>query len=402
MSESFFEKPSKSNSAFFNVLLRQGMKHALYFLCIVAFLASCSPKTGVEGNIDAMPEQSFRLELLGVEENILIDSGKTDAQGKFAIYTEPNEEGLYRIRFAQGKYILLVLAPGEKAQIKGQWNNLENYRVSESKGSESLKGLLVNLRENVRDLSTFKVIMDSIKTHEKADSLMQEAENDIRAINKQFVEYVKHYADTTLSPSCALFAVNLINPQFEQAFIEQFYQKAPARFPQSQAIRYFSNRYAKQANAKAPGVKPQLGSVAPSFSARTPEGKTWILDSFRGRYVFIDFWASWCAPCRNENPRVVDAFKRFGNQNIEFVGIALDKDKALWKSAITNDGLKWTQLSELKGWGCTIARRYGVSSIPANYLLDPQGKIIAMNVYGDSLIQTLNKVFPTTEPLAVP
>ena len=376
------------------------MKHAFYFLSIAILLVACSPKTGVEGTIEAMPEQSFRLELLGVEENIPIDSGKTDAQGRFAVYTEPKEEGLYRVRFEQGKYILLVLAPGDKAQITGQWNNLENYRVSDSKGSETLKGLLVNLRENVRDLSTFKVIMDSIKTHEKADSLMQEAENDIRAINKQFVEYVKHYADTTVSPSCALFAVNLINPQFEQDFIRQFYEKAPSRFPQSAAVRFFSERFAKQAKQNAPGVKPQIGSIAPSFSAKTPEGKTWVLDSFRGRFVFIDFWASWCAPCRNENPRVVDAYKRFGNQNIQFVGVSLDKDKALWQSAIKNDSLAWAQVSELKGWGCTIARRYGVSSIPANYLLDPQGKIVAMNLYGDSLIQTLNKVFPSQTPLA--
>ncbi len=377
------------------------MKHSFLILCTAIFLAACSSKTSVEGQIESMPEQSFRLEHLAVDENIPVDSGKTDAQGRFKVYAEPNEEGLYRIRFEQGKYILLVLGPGDNANIKGQWNNLENYTVKGAKGSETLKSLLVNLRENVRDLSTFKVIMDSIKTHEKADSLMQEAENDIRAINKQFVEYVKQYADTTTSPSCALFAVNLINPQFEQAFIARFYQNAPTRFPESQAVKTFANRFLKQRETKKnTGDKPVLGSQAPSFSASTLEGKNWVLDSFRGKYVFLDFWASWCAPCRNENPRVVDAFKRFGQQNILFVGISLDKERALWQKAILSDSLRWTHLSELKGWGCTIARRYGVSSIPANYLIDPQGKIVAINLYGDSLVQQLNRLF-TPEPATI-
>jgi thiol-disulfide isomerase/thioredoxin len=370
------------------------MKHFLVILCIASFLVSCSTHTSIEGQIESMPEQSFRLEHLAIDENVPVDSGKTDNQGRFSVKVNPTEEGLYRVRFEQGKYILLVLSPGDKAQIKGQWNTLENYTVNGSNGSSSLKGLLVNLRENVRDLSTFKVIMDSIKTHEKADSLMQEAENDIRAINKQFVDYVKNYADTTTSPSCALFAVNLINPKFEQEFIARFYKNAPARFPASQAIRTFSDRFNKQFETqKNTTLKPELGSLAPSFSGRTPENRLWVLDSFRGKYVFIDFWASWCAPCRNENPRVVDAFKRFGQQNIVFVGVSLDKEKALWQKAIINDSLRWAHVSELKGWGCTIARRYGVSSIPANYLVDPQGKIIGINLYGDSLIQQLNRLF---------
>jgi peroxiredoxin len=370
------------------------MKQSFLMFSIALFMAACSSKTSVEGQIESMPEQSFRLEHLAVDENVPVDSGKTDAQGRFKVYAEPNEEGLYRIRFEQGKYILLVLAPGDNATIKGQWNSLENYTVKGAKGSESLKGLLVNLRENVRDLSTFKVIMDSIKTNEKADSLMQEAENDIRAINKQFVEYVKQYADTTSSPSCALFAVNLINPQFEAAFIARFYQHAPTRFPASEAVKTFSNRFLKQRETpKNIGEKPVVGSQAPSFSANTLEGKNWVLDSFRGKYVFIDFWASWCAPCRNENPRVVDAFKRFGQQNIVFLGVSLDKERGPWQNAVQSDSLRWNHVSELKGWGCTIARRYGVSSIPANYLIDPQGKIIAINLYGDALVQQLNRLF---------
>lgn len=344
-----------------------------------------------------MPEQSFRLEHLAIDENVPVDSGKTDNQGRFSVKVNPTEEGLYRVRFEQGKYILLVLSPNDKAQIKGQWNNLENYTVSGSNGSASLKGLLVNLRENVRDLSTFKVIMDSIKTHEKADSLMQEAENDIRAINKQFVDYVKKYADTTTSPSCALFAVNLINPKFEFDFISNFYKNAPARFPASQAVRTFADRFAKQREAqKNTNTKPAIGKPVPSFSALTLSGQNWVLDSFRGKYVFIDFWASWCAPCRNENPRVLDAFKRFGQQNIVFVGVSLDKEKSLWQKAVQTDSLRWTQVSELKGWGCSIARRYGVSSIPANYLIDPQGNLVAMNLYGDALIQQLNQLFTPT------
>ncbi len=111
--------------------------------------------------------------------------------------------------------------------------------------------------------------------------------------------------------------------------------------------------------------------------------------------MLIDFWASWCPPCRAENPNVVAAYKKYKDKNFTVLGVSLDNDRDKWKQAIEKDGLNWTQVSDLKGWDSETAAMYGVQSIPANFLLDPSGKIIATNLRGDDLDRVLNSKLTT-------
>jgi len=135
-----------------------------------------------------------------------------------------------------------------------------------------------------------------------------------------------------------------------------------------------------------------IGVVAPDFTQNDPNGKPVKLSDFRGKYVLIDFWASWCGPCRKENPTVVKAYAQFKNKNFEILGVSLDNPnaKAAWLKAIETDKLTWTQVSDLQGWNNKVAVLYGVKGIPQNFLLDPKGVIIAKNLRGDELIQTLS------------
>ena len=339
-----------------------------------------------------MPEQAYRLEEIAIDGNVLVDSGKTNANGSFELKASAKEESLYRLRFQKGKYILLALKNGDHAEIKGDWNSLENYQVSGSEGSLAIKGFIVNMRENMNDMRTMKVILDSIKAHPEKDSLRASAEADLRNINTHFLSYVKQFADTTHSVASALFAVNIINPAREGAYVSSFYRNIDKRFPDSKTAKAFAARFFGKENPSTPTSGASEGKPAPDFSALSSEGKSISLSQFKGRFVLVDFWASWCGPCRKETPYLIDAFNQFKNKNFTILGVSLDTDSTKWKESIANDGLVWYQVSDLKGWASTIARNYEVASIPQNFLIDPKGTIIASGLKGEALIKKLSEV----------
>jgi peroxiredoxin len=138
--------------------------------------------------------------------------------------------------------------------------------------------------------------------------------------------------------------------------------------------------------------KDPMGKVIADFEQEDVNGNKVNIKSFRGKYVLIDFWASWCGPCRGENPNVVAAFNRFKDKNFTVLGISLDKSKGPWLEAIKKDGLTWTQLSDLKGWGNEVSQQFGIQSIPQNYLIDPNGVVIGKNLRGAALEAKLESV----------
>jgi peroxiredoxin len=133
----------------------------------------------------------------------------------------------------------------------------------------------------------------------------------------------------------------------------------------------------------------KIGSVLPEFKQNDVNGKSVSLSSLRGKYVLIDFWASWCGPCRAENPNVVKTFNAYKNKNFTVLGVSLDQDKAKWLEAIKKDGLTWTHVSDLKYWNNEVAVQFGIQSIPANFLIDPKGVIIGKDLRGPDLEKIL-------------
>jgi peroxiredoxin len=135
-----------------------------------------------------------------------------------------------------------------------------------------------------------------------------------------------------------------------------------------------------------------VGQQAPEISLPDTEGKTVTLSSFRGKYVLVDFWASWCVPCRNENPNVVEAYNQFKGENFTVLGVSLDKNRDAWKRAIVEDNLDWTHISDLKYWQSEVVPLYRIQSIPFNVLVDPAGKVVAENLRGSALEAKLSAI----------
>lgn len=136
-----------------------------------------------------------------------------------------------------------------------------------------------------------------------------------------------------------------------------------------------------------------IGGYAPSISQTDTTGKLVRLSDYKGNYIFLDFWASWCVPCRAENPYLVEAMKAFGNKNFNIIGISLDDDRNSWTEAIKADKLNWIHVSDLKKYNNKVSVNYDVYSIPANFLLDGNGKIVAKNLRGKELLEILNKIY---------
>lgn len=371
--------------------------YILFLLPVFWFVACNNGKNNftITGNIEDIPEQTVYLEAFNINDMItVIDSAKVDKKGRFELSGSGTEYNLYRIRFQYNKFVLLSLDKGN-VKIESNWQDLENYTVTGSPASSNLKSFLLVVREHLRDFNTMGIAMDTF-TARGNDSMLAAVKKDLAEMNFAFTRYIEQYADTNKYLPNALFAVQMLNPAVEKDYISTFVQNLGSRFPQSKLAHDFAEKYgrviASEQQQKTSTTGPQIGGMAPDLNLPDANGQDITISSFKGKYLLVDFWASWCGPCRHENPNVVAAYNKYKGKNFTILGISLDSDKDKWQEAVKKDGLSWTHVSDLKGWESVAAQTYGVEAIPANFLVDPSGHIVARDLRGEELDAKLAEV----------
>lgn len=234
----------------------------------------------------------------------------------------------------------------------------------------------------------------------RRDSNMKAAdkiEEQMKQINEKANEEVLlAYVNQNPSGAASYYALQQVVKSYDypdMGFVKiaPYFKKLPAAVQQSTDGR-------KMADNIKRALQTGEGQIAPDFTQPDTLGNNLALSSFRGSYVLVDFWASWCAPCRAENPNVVAAWNKYHSKGFKIISISLDSEnaRAKWLKAIHDDGMPWIHVSDLKGWKNAAAQLYGIKAVPSNFLIDPQGKIIGKNLRGEALHQALAAVFETT------
>lgn len=364
-------------------------------------LASCQgPASGqpfLEGKAEGLQGQHVFLEKIYPDKLELVDSAVVDANGLFRFYKKPDAYGHYRVRFGgtaqtarmapYSQIIFLLTHPGETLRLETRAPALvANCRLEGSPQSQDLLALLKkkNAHERLGDslrtaLNTLTYAPDFPQRARAADSLYFNSEVQLKTLARQMIE--KNQGNLVSLEGLGFLKLEEDFPLFKKT---------------AEALRksHPDNPFVKilVANIEVKG-RTAIGAEAPDIRQPGPDGKVYSLHSLRGKYVLLDFWASWCRPCRAENPTLVQAFKKYKDKGFDIFQVSLDRDKNAWLAAIQQDGLGgWHHVSDLKMWESEPAKLYNVTGIPKSFLLDPNGIIIATDLRGPALEAKLAEV----------
>ncbi len=209
-------------------------------------------------------------------------------------------------------------------------------------------------------------------------------------LNDDMGERVKLLIRMHQNTPVTLYALDFLHPRKDKALIAAELDRLIKKYP------YLEEAKRKKADiilAEEIERKTGVGATAINFTQNNVSGKAVQLSDYRGKYVLLDFWASWCGPCRAENPNVLDNYEKYHSKGLEILGVSLDHAKDAWVKAIKDDGLTWEHVSDLKGWKNAVAKEYNIRAVPSNFLIDKDGKIIAKNLRGEELTQKLQEIF---------
>ena len=380
----------------------------LYLFMVIVFAGCKNNVVRISGTlVNPVSGGYIFLDELKSNDLTTVDSVKVGVDGKFNFKRDLKTPSFYLLKIKENNFLTMLVAPGEKININSYYDSL-NYPLAivGSKGTESMAEYNKTLRKTINKLTGLHKIytqnVESPGLHQVMESLDSLAQIYLNEINL----YTKNYIDNNISSLVSLVAlyqqvapnVYVMNPTRDLNYFVKVDSSLSILYPEYEPVTSLHGQVREfLANTKGEkGTAPaaQLGNEAPEISLPAPEGDTIKLSSTRGSVVLLDFWASWCTPCRIENPNLVKAYNLYNKKGFKIFQVSLDKTKEAWMKGIQDDQLgKWIHVSDIQYWNSVVVPLYKIESIPCNFLLDKEGRIIALNLRGEQLQTKLAELF---------
>lgn len=328
------------------------------------------------------------LDSLGPQAAVNVTTASMATDGSFKLNLMVPKTDIYKLRFDEQNYAFMVISPGEQIKLEAAGPKLDfNLKVSGSVHTQNLYSTMKAIEPFNQKLDSLDKLYKTIVNTQGNDSLKAVIFSESSQANFNRKQEISSRMRKDPSSLAWLFFIDKFDISEDFATMEMLDKGLYAAHPDNVYVGQLHKQIAEES-------KLGIGREAPEIKQLNPEGKMTSLSSLRGKIVLIDFWASWCGPCRKENPNVVKLYQKYQSKGFEVFSVSLDKTRDAWLKAIADDKLTWTHVSDLGYWKSAPALLYGVSSIPYTVLIGRDGKIIAKKLRGAELEQKLEELLP--------